>query len=653
MTAHNVHPKYRPDIDGLRALAIISVVVFHALPSLAPGGFVGVDVFFVISGYLISLIVFKSLENNEFSLVDFYVHRVRRIFPALVLVVGATYAAGWFILLAEDFKQLGKHIAAGMGFAENFVLWKEAGYFDAKTELKPLMHLWSLAVEEQFYLVYPFLVWIFWRTRINVAIGIVLIGAVSFALNAKGVHEDAVKTFFAPQMRFWELMTGAIIAYVNGFKVQWRSFASRPLLSNALAVIGLLLIVGAIAGYSRTVPYPGVRALVPVAGAALLIFAGPQSWVNRKLLSCRLLVWVGLISYPLYLWHWVLLAFLRIIQGEEAGQSARLIAVALSVLLSWLTFKLIERPLRFGGYRRIKTAILVLLAALLGLIGYGTYLKDGLTFRKDAQFQNSRSGDTGHLEYHKYIAEKYFLCTPAEVAAEALKWESYTRCMQSKSSDKVDIALVGDSHAEHLFIGMAEALPNQNIAFYIKGSTPFLGNPEFKNIYRTVIESPSIRTVILTMHWVARYSEIPKESTLDGELIKAVDALSAAGKNVYITDDVPVFPFDPEKCKGSRRFSSVSICKIPRTAAQSQEEVYYAALTKVVRSRPSVKILPLAKYVCDETSCSMSKDNAVLYRDHNHLNIIGSTLVGRRLVEDNLQLFGETSNAPAGMAQGR
>ncbi|MGW8390354.1 acyltransferase family protein [Pseudoduganella sp. HUAS MS19] len=639
MTAPNVHPKYRPDIDGLRALAIISVVVFHAVPGWASGGFVGVDVFFVISGYLISLIVFKSLENNEFSLAEFYSHRVRRIFPALVLVVSTAYAAGWFILLSEEFKQLGKHIAAGMGFAENLILWKEAGYFDVKTELKPLMHLWSLAVEEQFYLIYPFLVWILWKIRFNVLVSIVLLGIVSFGLNAKGVHEDAVKTFFAPHMRFWELMVGAAIAYVNGFKVQWRSFANRPLVADVLAAAGLLLVGVSIAAYDRTVPYPGVHALAPVFGAALLIFAGPQAWLNRNVLSSRVLVWVGLISYPLYLWHWVLLAFLRIIQGEEASQAARLAAVALSILLSWLTYQIIERPLRFGGQRRAKTAVLLMLALVLGLIGYGTYLKDGLTFRRDAQFQNSRDGDTGHLEYHKYIAEKYFLCTPGEVAAEALKWDIYTRCMQSKPADKIDVALIGDSHAEHLFIGMAEALPEKNVVFYIKGSLPFLGNPEFKNIYRTVIESPSIKTVILTMHWVARYSEVPKESALDVELIKAVDALSAAGKTVYITDDVPVFPFDPEKCKGSRRFSNNSICKMPRATAKSQEDVYYAALRKVVGARPAVKILPLAKYICDEANCSMTKDDSVLYRDHNHLNIIGSTLVGRKLVEDNFQLF--------------
>ena len=157
MSSHNFHPQYRPDIDGLRALAILPVVANHAFQLYAPGGFIGVDIFFVISGYLISLIIFRSLTNNDFSFADFYSHRIKRIFPALILVVSTCYAVGWFALLPDEFKQLGKHIAAGMGFAQNIVLWNEAGYFDVASEQKPLMHLWSLAVEEQFYQSIPLL----------------------------------------------------------------------------------------------------------------------------------------------------------------------------------------------------------------------------------------------------------------------------------------------------------------------------------------------------------------------------------------------------------------------------------------------------------------------------------------------------------------
>ncbi|WP_090383356.1 acyltransferase family protein [Pseudomonas anguilliseptica] len=176
MSEHNFHSTYRPDIDGLRALAILPVVAYHAFPRFAPGGFIGVDIFFVISGYLISMIIFKSLMNNNFVFTEFYAHRIKRIFPALILVAGSCYTFGWFALLPDEFKQLGKHIAAGMGFVQNFVLWKEAGYFDVASDQKPLLHLWSLAIEEQFYLIYPLLIWLAWKVRLNVLAGIILLG---------------------------------------------------------------------------------------------------------------------------------------------------------------------------------------------------------------------------------------------------------------------------------------------------------------------------------------------------------------------------------------------------------------------------------------------------------------------------------------------
>ncbi len=165
---HNARPAYRPDIDGLRAVAILSVVTYHAFPTKLRGGFVGVDMFFVISGFLISTIIFRSLQRGDFSFTEFYAHRIKRIFPALILVLAACYTFGWFALLPDEYKQLGKHMAAGAGFVQNFVIWKEAGYFDTTSELKPLMHLWSLAIEEQFYLLYPVLIWGAWRTGLSV-----------------------------------------------------------------------------------------------------------------------------------------------------------------------------------------------------------------------------------------------------------------------------------------------------------------------------------------------------------------------------------------------------------------------------------------------------------------------------------------------------
>ena len=203
---------YRPDIDGLRSVAVISVMLYHAFPAALRSGFIGVDIFFVISGFLISTIIFQSLENDRFSFVDFYSRRVRRIFPALAAVLLATFVLGWFILYPDEYRQLGKHIAGGAGFVANFVLWRESGYFDAAAETKPLLHLWSLGIEEQFYIVFPMFAWLLWRARLNELSFVVLVGLLSFALNLRFVHSNAALTFYMPQTRIWELLIGSTLA---------------------------------------------------------------------------------------------------------------------------------------------------------------------------------------------------------------------------------------------------------------------------------------------------------------------------------------------------------------------------------------------------------------------------------------------------------
>ncbi|MCK9395013.1 MAG: acyltransferase [Methylobacter sp.] len=365
---HNFHPAYRPDIDGLRALAILSVVIFHAFPKALPGGFVGVDIFFVISGFLISCIIFKSLLRGDFSFTEFYAHRIKRIFPALILVLAACYAFGWIALLPEEFKQLGKHMAAGAGFVQNIILWQESGYFDIASRLKPLLHLWSLSIEEQFYLIYPLLIWGAWRLRLNILIMVICtLLLISFGLNISTIGKHAVETFFVPQTRFWELLAGSVLAYMQIFKLprftEWlKRYMFHPMifqqpppverrnaiLSNLLSFGGLLLILAAIFGLSKGKLFPGWWALAPVLGAFLLILAGPTGWVNLNILANRLMVFVGLISYPLYLWHWPLLSFARIMESGKTSAIMRISIIALSFLLAWLTYRLIEKPVRFG-----------------------------------------------------------------------------------------------------------------------------------------------------------------------------------------------------------------------------------------------------------------------------------------------------------------
>ena len=308
------HPKYRPDIDGLRAVAVLSVVSFHAFPAWIKGGFIGVDVFFVISGFLISTIIFENLDRGTFSFSEFYARRIKRIFPALLLVLIVSYIFGWFALLADEYEQLGRHIAAGAGFVSNFILWSEAGYFDNSADTKPLLHLWSLGIEEQFYIVWPFALWLFWKSKFNLLKLTVFVAFVSFYLNLKGIEKDAVATFYSPQTRFWELLSGSILAWfslyregsfancklkVDGWfaKVVYREVAESGAnaLSNVISIIGSLFLIYGFWRITKDVSFPGRLAVIPVLGSVLIILAGPNAWINKKILSNKIAVWFGLI----------------------------------------------------------------------------------------------------------------------------------------------------------------------------------------------------------------------------------------------------------------------------------------------------------------------------------------------------------------------
>jgi peptidoglycan/LPS O-acetylase OafA/YrhL len=397
---HQTHPKYRPDIDGLRAIAVLAVVVFHAFPASVRGGFIGVDVFFVISGYLISTIIFENLDKGTFSFSEFYGRRIRRIFPSLIVVLVACFAFGWFSLLADEFKQLGKHMAAGAGFSSNFVLWNEAGYFDNSSETKPLLHLWSLGIEEQFYVIWPLLLWFAWKRKFNILTITLLVAAISFILNIKGVKQDATATFYSPQTRFWELLSGSLLASLVVFKhsaygtvfnkinsildfVIYRDNNSkdRKTLLDVISIIGIFFLVYGFWRINKEFSFPGKWALVPVVGTLLILLAGADAWINRTILSSKIIVWFGLISFPLYLWHWPLLSFLRMAEVEAPSRNMRIAAVALAIVLSWLTYLFVERPMRFGAYGKVKISALIVLMTVVGYAGYDTYLRGGLDFR--------------------------------------------------------------------------------------------------------------------------------------------------------------------------------------------------------------------------------------------------------------------------------
>ena len=453
------NPHYRPDIDGLRAIAVLLVVGFHAFPDVLKGGFVGVDIFFVISGYLISGIILADVNRQRFSVRHFYAKRIRRIFPSLIVVLLACIGFAWFALLPDELKELGKHTAGGAGFVANLVLWGESGYFDSQAELKPLLHLWSLGIEEQFYFIWPLvLVWGAQKPRRLLGSLVALI-ALSFGLNVGSLHGDPVGTFYSPFTRFWELMVGALLAY-------WGVLPNKPQFlkvglqhKTITACIGCLCIAVAVIVLDKDSAFPGTWALLPVLGAFLLIFAGTEAMPNRKILAHPAFVFVGLISFPLYLWHWPLLSFARIMVLGMPTPMLRMGLVLASLALAGLTYRLVEQPIRFGS--RAHRMILGLCGLLfgVGVLGYGVYRADGFPVRMQDKVEYSLFfAGHNYTHSHNLIALERHECNFYDIEKSAPRGGIDSRCYTPQANKKL-VFLWGDSHAQHLNYGLAQNLP--------------------------------------------------------------------------------------------------------------------------------------------------------------------------------------------------
>jgi peptidoglycan/LPS O-acetylase OafA/YrhL len=366
--------RYRPDIDGLRAIAVMLVVNFHAFPEAMPGGFIGVDIFFVISGFLITGIIVRELDQQRFSLLAFYNRRIRRIFPALIVVLCATLVLGWLWMLPAAYAQLSADVFASAAFFANIALLLQSGYFDIESAKKPLLHLWSLGIEEQFYLFWPLILMLVARMRLSILVAASVIGVASFVLNVALIGSNPVATFYLPFTRAWELLAGAVLA------CSWNQVSQNSTASNLRASLGILLIAIAAGVFDTKIAFPGWWAILPVAGAALLLSA-PAAWFCRIVLASRPLVWIGLISYPLYLWHWPLFVFFAIIKFAPLTLLERELIIGLSFALAWLTYRFVETRFRFSRPSLLKIASLCASMVLIALAGGVIVQGRGFDFR--------------------------------------------------------------------------------------------------------------------------------------------------------------------------------------------------------------------------------------------------------------------------------
>jgi peptidoglycan/LPS O-acetylase OafA/YrhL len=646
-------PNYRADIDGLRAVAILSVVLFHAFPSFLHGGFVGVDVFFVISGFLISNIIFRELHLNKFSFLDFYIHRAKRIFPSLIVVLISSYLIGWFVLLPDEFMQLGKHIAAGAGFVQNFILRKEVGYFETAADLKPLLHLWSLAIEEQFYLLFPLLIFAAWRSKLFVFIAIISLTAISFSLNIFGVTSNPVKTFFLPQTRIWELLAGSILAYFQFFKkddykklvftnliekLPSKSFKNNNNIINKrkdiISAIGLLLIVIAILYANKEKAFPGWLALLPVSGTTLLILAGTDGIINRTILSSKFFVFVGLISYPLYLWHWPILAFAKIIEGQELSYIIRIIAIFSSFLLAWLTYKFIEKPIRFN--KSIKKIPLYLTSILLmvGVVGYITFKNNGFEFRT-----KQISNFTEAINDWNY---------PGDLSKKSINGINY---FYKESGKKTITLFIGDSNIEQ-YLPRVDSLirnnPGQTNGVIFKtgggclaipGQIPNEKHKHCLNLMQDALtiadENSNIDTVVIGSFWngyLAHGGPMAKKYGTESDeykdaLIKLsqyIEKLKSTKKRVFLILNIPMGKELAPRNLISRDLKdfpnvfSISVGEVSRTQLTKSYGKIESDLINLAKSTGAIAINPL-DFLCESSCSSVDSEGNPMYKDGSHL----------------------------------
>ena len=647
-----MHLKYRPDIDGLRGVAVLAVVLYHAFPDWFPGGFIGVDIFFVLSGFLITSIITKNLTRQTFGFIDFYSRRIKRIFPALLVIFVFTYALGWFVLLPHEYQQLGKHIAGGAGFISNFILWNEAGYFDNTAITKPLLHLWSLGIEEQFYFVWPLILWAAYKKKVNwLAVTLVLV-IISFVWNVALVNNDPIATFYSPFTRVWELLIGAALAYASnedGLSLKKSKF---PISLVAICAIGALLF--SVFLFHKKMAFPGYWALIPTISAAVLIYAGSNSKITQSLLSTRVLVWLGLISFPLYLWHWPLISFARIIEGEQLTAKALTLIVGLSIALSWLTYALIEKPIRYGGKSIAKVTGLVIALTVIGYVGLNTYSRNGLDFRgpqiigKDRGYEG---GPGGTLERRCGLPEGI---------------STGFTCWQDKRPE-LKFALVGDSKAGAIHGGLFRTSTPEGRWMFIgagsKGaplplitSDPLYAQYQYSSTIaiNALAENKQIQVVLIAAATRALFQlkndtdiedlETSKnyEFVLAG-LQRVIDQLKAGNKKVVLLVDNPTLPH-PEDCLPRITSSNVLNRLLKQTMNQrchlsvdrhlELSRKYRQLLSTLVeKNKNTVFLFDTIPFMCGQTDkiCSTVKDGRLMYDGTDHISDYAAGVIGKEL----------------------
>lgn len=630
--------KYRAEIDGLRALAIVPVILFHAGFELFSGGFVGVDVFFVISGYLITTILIADIENERFSIVNFYERRARRILPALFFVMLVCIPFAWMWMLPSQMKDFSQSLVAVSLFASNILFWRESGYFAAAAEEKPLLHTWSLAVEEQYYVLFPIFLILAWRFGKNrVFWMIVVMAAISLLLSEWGWRNKATANFYLAPTRAWELFAGSIAA----FTVQKNGVQKN----NPLALLGLLAIIFSIFAYDENTPFPSLYALVPVIGVVLLILYAEKETLTAKFLSRKVLVGIGLISYSAYLWHQPLFAFARIKYAEEPGFFVMSMLALSSLLLAYLSWKFIEQPMRVALKFNQK---FILRSSAVGLI---IFISFGYFSIANNQFDSLRFPTKPLLseiypDKDSEWAEKVRTDNNRICETIGLKHLAEEVCFTNSKQPK--LLIIGDSKAMALssaiFAGYID-IPTVLISGH---SCPIFPNltytPTFKKgwdnncteiskrIFNIKNDIPTIDTVIIANHAVESNDEMSRyfmngENVTNSEAMRIgysslIEKLLSEKMKVIFLTDVPILKNDPLLCLYRDDFDD-NYCNASQYDVRHLRKEYYANL-EFLSSMYKFQVIDSLNILCPKEQCVSYEDDKLLYFDKTHLTPLGA-----------------------------
>jgi peptidoglycan/LPS O-acetylase OafA/YrhL len=622
--------RHRPEIDGLRAIAVAAVILYHATMGL-PGGFVGVDVFFVISGYLITSLIMNEIDDDSFRLTAFWERRARRILPALILVVLTCLGAAWFMLFPADFAKFGRSLAAQGLLLSNVYFWKETGYF-SPTAVQPLLHTWSLAVEEQFYLLFPLLLIVLSRFKRCSAVW--LIGGfalVSFILSVYGTYTHPLAAFYLLPFRAWELLLGALLSATSAPEkpVRW--------LDESLSGAGLVGILVAAIFYNKDTRFPGLAALLPCLGTGAIIWSnGSARTLVGRMLSLRPFVFVGLISYSLYLWHWPMLIFSGYWAPEELSLSARSAVIAASIVLSILSWKFVETPFRKRTVLPRRPGIL---AFAVG--SFSTLLLAGLLI-----FQRNGVPSRWQPAALQYLAGKEDQDFRVELDLTAMRTGRLTELGMKGSGLPVDLLVWGDSHAMavlHILDQMCTELHLHGLAATHSSTAPLLGVPgtskyslledsiPFNQAVVDFAKARHVRSVLLVAAWPPLLSA--KEGVRENfrnALVNTINELRKTGAIVFIMKDVPHQPFDVPRTLAiaTERGQDPTKLGVPINEQRVRGAYVNQLIDKV--SGDSVVVLDPVPLLSDETGlCRAERNGRALYFDNSHLSIYGATQLRR------------------------